>query len=112
MVKKLFDNRLFILYIFPFFIGSLTVLSFQPFNYTIINFIIFPLFFYTIVYISKKSQSVLKIGKEAFHKQAQLSLEDAYDFTSKVMTQNMMMEDAEEGINSFIEKRDPDWKDK
>ncbi|GIR74641.1 MAG: hypothetical protein CM15mP76_13680 [Prochlorococcus sp.] len=28
------------------------------------------------------------------------------------MTQNMMMEDAEEGINSFIEKRDPDWKDK
>ena len=62
--------------------------------------------------ISKKSQSVLKIGKEAFHKQAQLSLEDAYDFTSKVMTQNMMMEDAEEGINSFIEKRDPDWKDK
>ena len=62
--------------------------------------------------ISKKSQSVLKIGKEAFHKQAQLSLEDAYDFTSKVMTQNMMMEDAEEGINSFLEKRDPDWKDK
>ena len=62
--------------------------------------------------ISKKSQSVLKIGKEAFHKQAELSLEDAYDFTSKVMTQNMMMEDAEEGINCFIEKRDPDWKDK
>ena len=60
MVKKLFDNRLFILYIFPFFIGSLTVLSFQPFNYTIINFIIFPLFFYTIVYISKKSQSVYR----------------------------------------------------
>ena len=62
--------------------------------------------------ISKKSQSVLKIGKEAFHKQAQLSLEDAYDYTSKVMTQNMMMEDAEEGINSFIKNRYTDCIDK
>ena len=57
MIKKFFDNRYFILFIFPFFIGSLSVLSFQPFNLTIINFIIFPLFFYIIVHISKKSQS-------------------------------------------------------
>ena len=60
MNKKLFDNRYFILFIFPFFIGSLSVLSFQPFNLTIINFIIFPLFFYIIVYISKKSQSIYR----------------------------------------------------
>ena len=60
MIKKLFDNRYFILFIFPFFIGSISVLSFQPFNLTIINFIIFPLFFYLIVYISKKSQSVYR----------------------------------------------------
>ena len=60
MIKKLFDNRYFILLIFPFFIGSLTVLSFQPFNLTIINFIIIPLFFYIIIYISKKSQSVYR----------------------------------------------------
>ena len=60
MIKKLFDNRYFILFIFPFLIGSLSVLSFQPFNITIINFIIFPLFFYIIVYISKKSQSVYR----------------------------------------------------
>ena len=60
MIKKLFDNRYFILFIFPFLIGSISVLSFQPFNLTIINFIIFPLFFYTIVYISKKSQSVYR----------------------------------------------------
>ena len=57
MIKKFFENRYFILFIFPFLIGSLTALSFQPFNLTIINFLIIPLFFYLIVYISKKSQS-------------------------------------------------------
>ena len=60
MIKKLFDNRYFILFIFPFLIGSLTVLSFQPFNLTIINFIIFPFFFYIIIHISKKTQSVYR----------------------------------------------------
>tara|TARA_Y100000768_G_scaffold226212_1_gene170737 strand:- start:2067 stop:3629 length:1563 start_codon:yes stop_codon:yes gene_type:complete len=60
MNKKLFNNRYFILFIFPFLIGSLSVLSFQPFNLTIINFIILPLLFYIIVYISKKSQSVYR----------------------------------------------------
>ena len=60
MNKKLFNNRYFILFIFPFLIGSLSVFSFQPFNLTIINFIILPLLFYIIVYISKKSQSVYR----------------------------------------------------
>ena len=60
MIKKFFDNRYFILFIFPFLIGSLTVLSFQPFNLTIINFLIIPLFFYIIIHISKKSQSIYR----------------------------------------------------
>ena len=60
MIKNFFDNRTFIIFIVPFLIGSLSVLSFQPFNLTIINFIIFPLFFFIIVYISKKSQSVYR----------------------------------------------------
>ncbi len=60
MIKKFFDNRFFIVFIFPFLIGSLTVLSFQPFNLTIINFLIIPLFFYSIIYISKKSRSVYR----------------------------------------------------
>ncbi|MEC7179397.1 MAG: apolipoprotein N-acyltransferase [Pseudomonadota bacterium] len=60
MIKKLFNKRYFVLFIFPFLIGSLSVLSFQPFNLTIINFIIFPIFFYIIVYISKKSQSTYR----------------------------------------------------
>ena len=62
--------------------------------------------------ISKKSQAVLRIGKEAFHKQYNLNLEDAYKYTSEVMTKNMMINDAIEGIDSFLEKREPDWEDK
>ncbi len=62
--------------------------------------------------ISKKSQTVLKIGKEAFYKQSLLNLEDAYEYASNVMTENMMKDVAEEGIDSFLEKRNPDWTDK
>ena len=60
MIKKFLENRLFILYFLPFLLGSLSVLSFQPFNLTFINLIIFPLFFYVIIYISKKSKSVYR----------------------------------------------------
>ena len=62
--------------------------------------------------ISKKSQAVLKIGKEAFYKQLQLNIEDAYEYTSIVMTKNMMIDDASEGINAFLDKRNPKWKNK
>ena len=62
--------------------------------------------------ISKKSQEVLKIGKEAFHKQSQLNIEDAYEYTSMVMTKNMMIDDASEGINAFLKKRNPKWRNK
>ncbi len=62
--------------------------------------------------ISEKSQAVLKIGKEAFYKQSQLNIEDAYEYTSMVMTQNMLIDDASEGINAFLEKRNPKWRNK
>ena len=62
--------------------------------------------------ISKKSQAVLKIGKEAFYKQLDLNIEDAYEYTSMVMTKNMMIDDASEGINSFLDKRNPKWRNK
>ena len=42
----------------PIIFGSLTVFSFEPFNLTIINFLIFP-FFYFLLYINKKSRSDL-----------------------------------------------------
>jgi enoyl-CoA hydratase/carnithine racemase len=61
--------------------------------------------------ISKKSSMTVKIGKEAFYKQAEMSLSDAYAYTSMVMAQNTLNDDAKEGISSFIEKRDPSWQD-
>ncbi len=57
MVEKYLNNRFFTLYLIPFIIGSLTILSFHPFNISIINLVIFPLFFYLIIYINKKSKS-------------------------------------------------------
>ena len=49
-----------VLYVSPFLLGSLTTISFQPFNLTIINFIILPLIFFFIVYINKKSKNVYR----------------------------------------------------
>jgi enoyl-CoA hydratase/carnithine racemase len=60
--------------------------------------------------IAGKSPLVLGIGKEAFYRQAEMGLEDAYAYTSRVMTENMMKRDAEEGIDAFIEKRKPEWR--
>ena len=59
--------------------------------------------------IAGKSPLTLKIGKEAFYKQLEMSLSDAYDYTSKIMIQNMQARDAKEGISAFIEKRTPVW---
>jgi enoyl-CoA hydratase/carnithine racemase len=62
--------------------------------------------------IAAKSSYVLKIGKQAFYRQAELGLAEAYNYASEVMTENMMARDAEEGICAFIEKRDPNWEDR
>jgi enoyl-CoA hydratase/carnithine racemase len=62
--------------------------------------------------IAAKSSYVLKIGKQAFYKQAELGLAEAYAYASEVMTENMMARDAEEGIGAFIEKRAPTWEDR
>ena len=62
--------------------------------------------------IASKSGKVLKIGKEAFYKQLEMPLREAYSYTSEVMSENMMTLDAKEGISAFIEKRVPNWKNK
>ncbi len=59
--------------------------------------------------IATKSSATVKIGKEAFYRQAEMNLADAYRYTSEVMVENMLARDAEEGINAFIEKRAPKW---
>ena len=61
--------------------------------------------------ISKKSQVTVKTGKQAFYKQYEMTLAEAYEYTSKVMTENTLRADAKEGINAFIQKRDPNWED-
>jgi enoyl-CoA hydratase/carnithine racemase len=60
--------------------------------------------------IMAKSPFVLAIGKEAFYRQAELGLAEAYAYTSAVMTRNMMAADAAEGIDAFIAKREPRWR--
>ena len=59
--------------------------------------------------IAAKSPATLRIGKEAFHRQVEMPLPDAYAFASEVMVVNMMEQDAEEGIGAFLGKREPQW---
>ena len=59
--------------------------------------------------IATKPHGTLKIGKEAFYKQVEMGLSDAYDYASRVMTENMLAAEAAEGIGAFVEKRKPKW---
>jgi enoyl-CoA hydratase/carnithine racemase len=59
--------------------------------------------------IAAKPHATVKIGKEAFYRQLEMKLADAYDYASEVMTRNMMHAEACEGIGAFIDKRDPKW---
>jgi enoyl-CoA hydratase/carnithine racemase len=62
--------------------------------------------------IAGKSSHVVRIGKQAFYRQLEMGLDDAYRFTAEVMVENMLADDAQEGISAFIAKRSPKWKDK
>ena len=59
--------------------------------------------------IAGKARRVLAIGKEAFGRQIEMGLEEAYGYAAEVMTRNMMMADAQEGIDAFLGKRPPRW---
>jgi enoyl-CoA hydratase/carnithine racemase len=60
----------------------------------------------------QKSALTISIGKPAFYNQLEMDLASAYTYASDVMVRNMLAFDAEEGINAFIEKRDPVWEDR
>jgi enoyl-CoA hydratase/carnithine racemase len=62
--------------------------------------------------IADKSALTVKIGKEAFYRQIEMPLAEAYRYAAQVMTENMLARDAEEGINAFIAKREPAWEDR
>jgi enoyl-CoA hydratase/carnithine racemase len=59
--------------------------------------------------IAMKPKRTLVIGKEAFYRQLDMPLADAYAYASQVMVENMLDAEAEEGIGAFIEKRPPRW---
>lgn len=59
--------------------------------------------------IASKPRGTLKIGKEAFYRQLEMPLAEAYAYASQVMTQNMLDGEACEGISAFLEKRAPKW---
>jgi enoyl-CoA hydratase/carnithine racemase len=62
--------------------------------------------------IAGKSAVSVRIGKEAFYRQAELDLAAAYRYAAEVMTTNMLARDAGEGIDAFLEKRRPQWQDR
>jgi len=59
--------------------------------------------------ITSKLGDAVKIGKEAFYKQSEMNLNDAYDYTGAVMAENMMFEQTKKGINLFLDKKTPEW---
>lgn len=59
--------------------------------------------------IAEKPSRTVKIGKEAFYRQLEMGLSQAYDYTSEVMTANMLGVEAQEGIGAFLDKRKPQW---
>jgi enoyl-CoA hydratase/carnithine racemase len=61
--------------------------------------------------VSAKSAHAIRLGKQAFYRQLEMGISDAYRLTSEVMVENMLAADAAEGISAFIEKRPPRWRD-
>lgn len=61
--------------------------------------------------IAAKSSMTLATGKQAFYRQREMPLAEAYEYASNIMVENLLKHDAEEGINAFIDKRAPKWSD-
>src|SRR5258708_26435347 len=59
--------------------------------------------------IASKPRGALKIGKEAFYRQLEAPLAEAYVYAAQVITMTMLAAEAEEGIGAFVEKREPKW---
>jgi enoyl-CoA hydratase/carnithine racemase len=61
--------------------------------------------------IAAKAAMTVRLGKEAFYRQIEMGLGDAYRLASHTMVENMLRRDAIEGIDAFLEKRQPTWDD-
>ena len=62
--------------------------------------------------ILSRSPAAIGFGKQSFYQQIDRSLGTAYDVASNVMACNMLLEDAAEGIDAFLQKRPASWRGK
>ncbi|MFT4792536.1 MAG: enoyl-CoA hydratase/carnithine racemase [Paracoccaceae bacterium] len=62
--------------------------------------------------VATKLPAAVRVGKEAFYAQSDMTLDAAYAYTGRVMAENMLLRDTNEGVTAFLEKRDPDWQGK
>ena len=60
----------------------------------------------------RKSSVAVTTGKKMFYKQMEMGMDAAYAYAAEVMACNMMTEDVGEGIDAFMQKRPPEWKNK
>ena len=60
MMKFINNSRILLVFIIPFLLGTLTVFSFQPFNITLLNFLVFPILFYLVSSVSKRSKNIYR----------------------------------------------------
>jgi enoyl-CoA hydratase/carnithine racemase len=60
--------------------------------------------------ISEASPLVVGVGKQAFYRQVEMPVEQAYAYTKEIMSFNASFADAQEGMCAFLEKRKPEWK--
>jgi enoyl-CoA hydratase/carnithine racemase len=59
--------------------------------------------------IASRPRATVRTGKEAFYRQLEMPLAEAYAYAAQVMTENMLNAEAEEGIGAFLAKREPKW---
>ena len=57
MINLFLNSRILLVFATPFFLGCISVFSFQPYNFTLINFLIFPCLFFIICNINKRSKN-------------------------------------------------------
>ncbi|MBM3386260.1 MAG: enoyl-CoA hydratase [Betaproteobacteria bacterium] len=57
-----------------------------------------------------KPRLALAMGKRLFYEQAEMGIEAAYQVAGQTMACNMIDEVAQEGVQAFIDKREPSWR--